>query len=120
MITEFQLLDNVGEVIGEGEIENAAAEKKLSLSTDKDSLSFHHHDDSDRDGESHEVTSSLSPRTSAVYRLFSGEFPNGSYKEFETLEAMFAASEGVAIQPMMFPCLARTRQLGLFPEDRKK
>ena len=106
MITEFQLLDNVGKVIGEGEIENAEA---------------HHHDDSDRDGESHEGTSSLSPRTSAVYRLFSvSEFPNVNHQEFETLEAMFAASEGVAIQPLMFPCLARTRQLGLFPEDRKK
>ena len=74
MITQFQLLDDVGEVIGEGEIEND------------------------------------------MYRLFSAEFPNG-YKEFKTLEAMFAACGGVAIQPWMFQTPARTRQLGLLDDD---
>jgi len=71
MITQFQLLDGIGKVLGEGEIEDG------------------------------------------VYRLFSADFPNG-YAEFETLEAMFAASQGVAIQPQMFQTPARTRQLGLF------
>lgn len=71
MITKFHLVDSVGKVLGEGEIENG------------------------------------------VYRLFSADFPNG-YEEFKTLEAMFAASGGVAIQPQMFPSPARTRQLGLF------
>ena len=92
MITEFHLLDDVGKVIGEGEIENGEVSGKAS----------------------HEVTASLSPRTSRdVYRLFSDEFPNG-YKEFETPEAMFAQCGGKAIQPKMFPTPARTRQLGLF------
>lgn len=48
-----------------------------------------------------------------VYRLFSDAFSNG-YEEFKTLEEMFAACGGIAIQPQMFQTPARTRQLGLF------
>lgn len=72
MITKFHLVDGMGKVLGEGEIENGN-----------------------------------------LYRFFSTEFPNG-YKAFKTLEEMFAACGGIAIQPQMFPSPARTRQLGLF------
>ena len=87
MITQFRLVDRVGKVLGEGEMENVEAR---------------HHDDSDR-------------VTSTVYRLFSPDLPDG-YAEFETLEAMFAQCGGVAIQPQMFPTPARTRQLGLLDD----
>lgn len=60
-------------------------------------------------------TGEIENTDSVVYRLFSSDFPNG-YKEFETLEAMFAASAGVAIQPEMFLSAACTRQLRLFDE----
>lgn len=72
MITRFQLVNGVGEVLGEGE-----------------------------------------ETAEGVYRFFSAEFPSG-YEEFKTLEEMFAACGGIAIQPQMFPSPARTRQLGLF------
>lgn len=52
-----------------------------------------------------------------IYRLFSDDFPTG-YKEFQTLEEMFAECGGVAIQPAMFETPARTRQLTL--GDKKK
>ena len=47
-----------------------------------------------------------------IYRLFS-EKNQSEYQEFETLELMFAASGGVAIQPWLFETPARTRQLYL-------
>lgn len=65
MITEFELIDAHGKVIGEGEIDNNR------------------------------------------YRVF---FEGNDYTEFDSLEAMFAACGGVAIQPKMFPSKARTRQ----------
>lgn len=53
---------------------------------------------------------------SGVYRFFSDAFANG-YKEFETLEEMFAECGGIAIQPQMFQTPARPRQLDLFNEE---
>ncbi len=47
-----------------------------------------------------------------IYRLFSPQLPAG-YQEFENLADMFAASEGVAIQPELFQTPAGTQQLGL-------
>lgn len=52
-----------------------------------------------------------------IYRLFSDDFPTG-YKEFETLEEMFAVCGGVAIQPKMFETPARTRQLTFGGEEK--
>ena len=71
MVTEFQLMDAVGKIIANGEI----------------------------DGE--------------IYRVFSSE-SSTDCEEFETLEDMYAACGGVAIQPMMFETQARTRQMSIF------
>lgn len=64
----------------------------------------------DRDGK---VLGEGEETAEGVYRFFSAEFING-YKEFKTLEEMFATCGGIAIQPQLFPSPARTRQLGLF------
>lgn len=47
-----------------------------------------------------------------IYRLFSQATPN-EYEEFESLEALFAASNGTGIQPALFDSPARPRQLNL-------
>ena len=71
MVTEFQLMDSNGNVIGHGEI----------------------------DGE--------------IYRVFASK-SSAECEEFESLEEMYAACGGVAIQPMMFETQARTRQISMF------
>ena len=73
MVTEFQLMDRSGNVIGHGEIEGTR------------------------------------------YRLFSRTDPNAC-QEFESLEAMFASTDGVGVQPALFDSLARPRQLDLLCE----
>ena len=54
-----------------------------------------------------------------LYRLFSNENPS-DYEEFESLELMFAKHDGVGIQPKMFETPARTRQLTLLGDEKKK
>lgn len=47
-----------------------------------------------------------------VYRLFSQSVPT-QYEEFESLEALLAATNGTSIQPALFDSPARPRQLNL-------
>lgn len=97
-ITKFRLVDRVGNTIAHGEIDSEVSP----------------HDESDREGGSHEGTSSLSPRTSRdIYRVFSDQFLGGC-REFKDTAEIFAACGGCAIQPEMFQTPAGARQWTLF------
>ena len=101
MITEFQILDAEGNVIGEGETDGDIAESgEFCEASVRKTL-----------------PSVWKPSRTEVatfrYRVFSADL-SGGYQEFERLKELFVACGGTAIQPALFQSPARARQLRVF------
>ena len=100
MVTEFEVVDGIGNVIGYGEIESKSGEVGGDGSPPTDT------------GSRAEASTASPDSAGEMYRLFSNKH-SSECQEFDNLKDMLTACGGAGIQPSLFETLPRDRQLNL-------